>query len=106
MIAVNGKIVAQGSQFSLNDVEVVTATVDLTTSHGLSVCLKRPSPYSSLFSLISNCFSSEGLFTANTTNSQGDSDADDDSFGTIRNYSKVACYRTSSVVKCSISIDC
>lgn len=26
---VNGKIVAQGSQFSLNDVEVVTATVDL-----------------------------------------------------------------------------
>lgn len=29
MIGVNGKIVAQGSQFSLNDVEVVTATVDL-----------------------------------------------------------------------------
>lgn len=29
MIAVNGHIVAQGSQFSLNDVEVVTATVDL-----------------------------------------------------------------------------
>jgi NAD+ synthase (glutamine-hydrolysing) len=29
MIAVNGRIVAQGSQFSLNDVEVVTATVDL-----------------------------------------------------------------------------
>lgn len=29
MIAVNGKIVAQGSQFSLQDVEVVTATVDL-----------------------------------------------------------------------------
>lgn len=29
LIAVNGKIVAQGSQFSLNDVEVVTATVDL-----------------------------------------------------------------------------
>lgn len=29
MIAVNGNIVAQGSQFSLNDVEVVTATVDL-----------------------------------------------------------------------------
>lgn len=26
---VNGKIVAQGSQFSLDDVEVVTATVDL-----------------------------------------------------------------------------
>lgn len=29
MIAVNGQIVAQGSQFSLNDVEVVTATVDI-----------------------------------------------------------------------------
>ncbi|KAF7558860.1 hypothetical protein G7046_g5298 [Stylonectria norvegica] len=29
MIIVNGNIVAQGSQFSLNDVEVVTATVDL-----------------------------------------------------------------------------
>lgn len=29
MIAVNGNIVAQGSQFSLNDVEVVTATIDI-----------------------------------------------------------------------------
>lgn len=29
LIAFNGKIVAQGSQFSLNDVEVVTATLDL-----------------------------------------------------------------------------
>ena len=29
MIAVNGEIVAQGSQFSLNEVEVVTATVNL-----------------------------------------------------------------------------
>ncbi|PFH51930.1 hypothetical protein AMATHDRAFT_141275 [Amanita thiersii Skay4041] len=29
IIAVNGRIVAQGSQFSLDDVEVVTATVDL-----------------------------------------------------------------------------
>ncbi|CAK7234040.1 glutamine-dependent NAD(+) synthetase [Sporothrix bragantina] len=29
MIIVNGNIVAQGSQFSLNDVEVITATVDL-----------------------------------------------------------------------------
>ncbi|MCZ6675635.1 MAG: NAD(+) synthase [Candidatus Poribacteria bacterium] len=29
LIAVNGDVVAQGSQFSLNDVEVVTATVDL-----------------------------------------------------------------------------
>ncbi|KAI5478009.1 hypothetical protein MNV49_005701 [Pseudohyphozyma bogoriensis] len=28
-IALNGRIVAQGSQFSLNDVEVVTATVDI-----------------------------------------------------------------------------
>lgn len=29
MIGINGKIVAQGSQFSLRDVEVITATVDL-----------------------------------------------------------------------------
>ena len=29
MVIVNGEIVAQGSQFSLNDVEVVTATVDI-----------------------------------------------------------------------------
>jgi NAD+ synthase (glutamine-hydrolysing) len=29
MIMVNGEIVAQGAQFSLEDVEVVTATVDL-----------------------------------------------------------------------------
>lgn len=29
MIALNGRIVAQGSQFSLSDVEVVTATLDL-----------------------------------------------------------------------------
>lgn len=29
MIVVNGNIVAQGSQFSLNDVEVITATIDL-----------------------------------------------------------------------------
>ncbi|KDN65563.1 putative carbon-nitrogen hydrolase [Colletotrichum sublineola] len=29
MILVNGDVVAQGSQFSLNDVEVITATVDL-----------------------------------------------------------------------------
>lgn len=28
-IFVNGRVVAQGSQFSLNEVEVVTATVDL-----------------------------------------------------------------------------
>lgn len=29
MIVVNGDVVAQGSRFSLNDVEVVTATVDI-----------------------------------------------------------------------------
>jgi NAD+ synthase (glutamine-hydrolysing) len=29
MIAVNGQLVAQGTQFSLRDVEVVTATIDL-----------------------------------------------------------------------------
>lgn len=29
LIAMNGEVLAQGSQFSLNDVEVVTATVDL-----------------------------------------------------------------------------
>lgn len=29
MIVINGEIVAQGTQFSLNDVEVVTATVDI-----------------------------------------------------------------------------
>lgn len=29
LIAVNGQVVAQGSQFSIGDVEVVTATIDL-----------------------------------------------------------------------------
>jgi NAD+ synthase (glutamine-hydrolysing) len=29
MIALNGRVIAQGSQFSLNDVEVVTATIDI-----------------------------------------------------------------------------
>lgn len=29
MIAVNGTVIAQGSQFSLNDVEVVSATIDI-----------------------------------------------------------------------------
>ena len=29
MIALNGQILAQGSQFSLSEVEVVTATIDL-----------------------------------------------------------------------------
>ncbi|KAF8507701.1 hypothetical protein JB92DRAFT_3083999 [Gautieria morchelliformis] len=38
MIAVNGRIVAQGSQFSLNDVEVVSATIDIedVRSHRVS----------------------------------------------------------------------
>lgn len=29
MIAINGRVIAQGSQFSLNDVEVVSATIDI-----------------------------------------------------------------------------
>ena len=29
MVVVNGRVVAQGSQFSLQDVEVVTATIDI-----------------------------------------------------------------------------
>lgn len=29
MIALNGVIIAQGSQFSLNDIEVVSATIDI-----------------------------------------------------------------------------
>lgn len=29
LIVVNGQVVAQGSQFSLSEVEVITATVDL-----------------------------------------------------------------------------
>jgi NAD+ synthase (glutamine-hydrolysing) len=29
LIVANGKVLAQGSQFSLNDVEVITATIDL-----------------------------------------------------------------------------
>lgn len=29
LIIANGKVLAQGSQFSLNDVEVITATIDL-----------------------------------------------------------------------------
>ena len=29
MIVVNGELIAQGSQFSLNDVEVITGTVDI-----------------------------------------------------------------------------
>jgi NAD+ synthase (glutamine-hydrolysing) len=50
MIIVNGRVVAQGSQFSLNDVEVVTATVDLedvrsyrcTPSRGLQASKQEP----------------------------------------------------------------
>jgi hypothetical protein len=33
MIFCNGRLLAQGSQFSLNDVEVITATVDLEGTH-------------------------------------------------------------------------
>ncbi|CAG8205608.1 unnamed protein product [Penicillium nalgiovense] len=51
MIVINGEIVAQGSQFSLNDVEVVTATVDIeevrtyrcSASRGLQA--SKQSPY-------------------------------------------------------------
>jgi len=38
MIAMNGQVVAQGSRFSLNDVEVVTATIDIE-----NVCAHRTS---------------------------------------------------------------
>ena len=40
LIAVNGEIVAQGKNFSLQDVEVVTATVDLNdvTSYRGNIC--------------------------------------------------------------------
>lgn len=49
MIIVNGDVVAQGSQFSLNDVEVVTATIDLeevrayrsSASRGLQAALSE-----------------------------------------------------------------
>jgi len=52
MIIVNGKVVAQGSQFSLNDVEVVTATIDLedvrtqrsAPSRGLQAQFQKPYP--------------------------------------------------------------
>ncbi|PWY86440.1 glutamine-dependent NAD(+) synthetase [Aspergillus sclerotioniger CBS 115572] len=50
MIVVNGNIVAQGSQFSLNDVEVVTATVDIeevrtyrtSASRGMQASMQAP----------------------------------------------------------------
>ncbi len=50
MIIVNGRLVAKGSQFSLNDVEVVTATVDLedvrswrcSPSRGLQAARQEP----------------------------------------------------------------
>ncbi|EHA28522.1 hypothetical protein ASPNIDRAFT_54326 [Aspergillus niger ATCC 1015] len=50
MIVVNGNIVAQGSQFSLNDVEVVTATVDIeevrtyrsSASRGMQASMQSP----------------------------------------------------------------
>ncbi|KAL2259149.1 hypothetical protein VTK26DRAFT_7268 [Humicola hyalothermophila] len=41
MIIVNGNIVAQGSQFSLNDVEVVTATVDLEEVRSYRASISR-----------------------------------------------------------------
>ena len=52
MIIVNGQLIAQGTQFSLNDVEVVTATVDLedvrsyrcTPSRGLQGARQDPYP--------------------------------------------------------------
>lgn len=33
MIVLNGKVIARGTQFSLNEVEVVTATVDIGAVH-------------------------------------------------------------------------
>jgi len=52
MILVNGKVVAQGSQFSFNDVEVVTATIDIeevraarfAPSRGMQVQSQPPYP--------------------------------------------------------------
>jgi NAD+ synthase (glutamine-hydrolysing) len=41
MIIVNGDVVAQGSQFSLNDVEVVTATVDLEEVRSYRASISR-----------------------------------------------------------------
>lgn len=41
MIIVNGDVVAQGSQFSLNDVEVVTATVDLDEVRSYRAAISR-----------------------------------------------------------------
>ena len=51
MIVINGRVVAQGSQFSLNDVEVVTATVDLEevrsyrTSRSRAMQARDSTPY-------------------------------------------------------------
>lgn len=41
MIIVNGDVVAQGSQFSLNDVEVVTATIDLEDVRSYRAAISR-----------------------------------------------------------------
>ena len=41
LIAVNGEIVAQGSQFALDDVQVVTATVDLAEVRAQRACKSR-----------------------------------------------------------------
>ncbi|MCJ1284309.1 glutamine-dependent NAD(+) synthetase [Xylographa opegraphella] len=51
MIVINGRVVAQGTQFSLRDVEVVTATVDLEevrsyrTSRSRAMQAKESTPY-------------------------------------------------------------
>ena len=41
MIVVNGEVVAQGSQFSLNDVEIVTATIDIEEVRAYRSCISR-----------------------------------------------------------------
>lgn len=53
-ITLNGRVIAQGSQFSLNDVEVVTATVDLLevrrhrSSSSRSIQASQSQPYGRL----------------------------------------------------------
>ncbi|KAJ1974058.1 glutamine-dependent NAD(+) synthetase [Dimargaris cristalligena] len=60
LVSVNGEVVAQGSQFSLNDVEVVTATIDLDDIRSLrgsnsSRCMQavQTPPYPRVEALIS-----------------------------------------------------
>jgi hypothetical protein len=50
-IVVNGDVVAQGSQFSLKDIEVIVASVDLDT-----VCLFSPLPLFALFTFLIHIF--------------------------------------------------